>query len=115
MLARAVADVVAQQAVTGIDIVNDGEFGKSGWANYMLERHDRLRVAARHALSAVWLGRDRDRFAEFMEAEFPRGVTGTPGDACVGPIAYRGQERIAPRHRRSQGRGGAGATSRRSS
>jgi len=37
---------------------------------------------------AVWLGRDRIRFADFMAAEFPRGVTGTPGHACVGPIAY---------------------------
>ena len=27
---------VAHQAKVGIDIVNDGEFGKSGWANYIL-------------------------------------------------------------------------------
>lgn len=32
-LTRAVADVVARQAKAGIDVVNDGEFGKSGWAN----------------------------------------------------------------------------------
>jgi hypothetical protein len=38
----------------------------------------------------VWLGRDRERFADFMAAEFPRGVTGTPGHACVGPITYQG-------------------------
>ena len=33
---------------------------------------------------AVWLGRDRIRFAEFMAAEFPRGAAGTPGHACIG-------------------------------
>ena len=33
-----VAEIVAHQAKAGIDIVNDGEFGKSGWANYILER-----------------------------------------------------------------------------
>jgi 5-methyltetrahydropteroyltriglutamate--homocysteine methyltransferase len=35
-LTRSVADVVARQAKAGIDIVNDGEFCKSGWANYSL-------------------------------------------------------------------------------
>jgi 5-methyltetrahydropteroyltriglutamate--homocysteine methyltransferase len=38
---------------------------------------------------AAWLGRDRVRFAEFMAAEFPRGVQGSPADACVGPILYK--------------------------
>ena len=32
------ADVVARQALAGIDIVNDGEYGKSSWANYVLDR-----------------------------------------------------------------------------
>jgi 5-methyltetrahydropteroyltriglutamate--homocysteine methyltransferase len=29
-----------------------------------------------------------------MAAEFPRGVTGTPGHACVGPITYHGQASV---------------------
>ncbi len=33
-----VAEVVRQQAAAGIDIVNDGEYGKSSWAAYVLER-----------------------------------------------------------------------------
>ena len=37
-LKHAVTDVVAKQAKAGIDVVNDGEFGKSGWANYILDR-----------------------------------------------------------------------------
>ena len=54
---------------------------------------------------AVWLGRDRDRFADFMAAEFPRGATGTPGHACVGPITYHGPRERAARPRQPQGRG----------
>jgi len=37
-LTRATADIVARQQEAGLDIVNDGEYGKSSWANYVLER-----------------------------------------------------------------------------
>ncbi len=37
-LRESVADIVKMQAKIGIDIVNDGEFGKSSWSNYILER-----------------------------------------------------------------------------
>jgi 5-methyltetrahydropteroyltriglutamate--homocysteine methyltransferase len=94
VLARAVVDVVAQQAATGIDIVNDGEFGKSGWANYMLERLSGFEPRPDTLYPAVWLGRDRIRFAEFMAAEFPRGVSGTPGHACNAAITYRGHTAV---------------------
>ena len=49
-------------------------------------------IAPGQLYPAVWLGRDRIRFAEFMTEEFPRGVTGTPGQACVGPITYPGHD-----------------------
>jgi 5-methyltetrahydropteroyltriglutamate--homocysteine methyltransferase len=94
MLKRAVVEVVAQQAKAGIDVVNDGEFGKSGWANYSLERLSGFEPRPDKLYEAVWLGRDRTRFAEFMAAEFPRGTVGTPGHACVRPIAYRGQASV---------------------
>ena len=93
-LTRAVADVVARQAKAGIDVVNDGEFGKSGWANYSLERLSGFEPRPDTLYEAVWLGRDRHRFAEFMAAEFPRGTVGTPGHACTAPIAYRGQAAV---------------------
>jgi len=38
-LSRSVAEVVAQQAKTGIDLPSDGEFGKAiSWSQYALER-----------------------------------------------------------------------------
>ena len=83
------AEVVSRQAKAGIDVVNDGEFGKSGWANYSLERLSGFEPRPDKLYPALWLGRDRIRFADFMAAEFPRGTVGTPGHACIGPIAYR--------------------------
>ena len=78
-LRQAVAEVVSQQAQAGIDVVNDGEFGKSGWANYSLERLSGFEPRPDKLYPAVWLGRDRIRFAEFMAAEFPRGASARPG------------------------------------
>jgi 5-methyltetrahydropteroyltriglutamate--homocysteine methyltransferase len=88
-LTRLVADVVAKQAAAGLDIVNDGEFGKSSWSNYVLARLSGFEARPGKFAPATWLGRDRERFAEFMAAEFPRGVQGAPADACVGPILYQ--------------------------
>ncbi len=93
-LARAVAEVVSRQAAVGIDVVNDGEFGKSGWANYSLERLAGFEPRPDKLYPAVWLGRDRERFADFMAAEFPRGTVGTPGHACIGPITYHGHASV---------------------
>src|SRR4030088_1737600 len=61
-LARAVTQIVALQAKAGIDVVNDGEFGKSGWANYALERMTGFEPRPDTLYPAVWLGRDRVRF-----------------------------------------------------
>ena len=38
VLRQSVADVVRQQAAAGIDVPSDGEYGKSGWFFYLLER-----------------------------------------------------------------------------
>lgn len=93
-LQRATVDIVKCQAATGIDIVNDGEFGKSSWANYVLDRMTGFEPRPDSSYEAVWLGRDRFRFRDFMEAQFPRGAKASSGHACVGPIRYRGHESI---------------------
>jgi 5-methyltetrahydropteroyltriglutamate--homocysteine methyltransferase len=36
LLRQSVAEVVRKQAEVGLDIVNDGEFGKASWANYII-------------------------------------------------------------------------------
>ena len=93
-LRQATADVVKRQVEAGIDIVNDGEYGKASWANYVLDRMTGFEPRPDTLFEAVWLGRDRFRFHDFMEAEFPRGAVGSPGHACVGPIRYRGPEAV---------------------
>jgi len=85
-LQQATAEVVRQQLDAGLDIVNDGEYGKSSWANYVLDRMTGFEFRPDTLYEATWLGRDRFRFAEFMAAQFPRGASGAPGHACIGPI-----------------------------
>ena len=91
---KSIADVVQKQIAAGIDIINDGEHGKSSWANYALTRMSGFEHRPNEMRPAVWLGRERIRFKDFMAKEFPRGVTGSPTDACIGPIKYTGQKSI---------------------
>jgi 5-methyltetrahydropteroyltriglutamate--homocysteine methyltransferase len=93
-LRDSVADVVKMQAKVGIDIVNDGEFGKSSWANYILDRITGFEFRPDQKHPVYWLGRDRDRFPEVMAAEFPYLSGGVPTWACIGPIKYRDRSSI---------------------
>jgi 5-methyltetrahydropteroyltriglutamate--homocysteine methyltransferase len=88
VLRESVAEVVKMQAQAGIDIVNDGEFGKSSWANYILERTTGFEHRPNDVRPIQWLGRDLERFPEVMATEFPTMKNGMPTEACVGPIQY---------------------------
>ena len=93
-LTAATADVVRRQVAAGVDLVNDGEYGKSSWANYVLDRMTGFEFRPDSRFEPVYLGRDRVRFAEFMRTEFPRGAQGRPGHACIAPITYTGHDAI---------------------
>ena len=93
-LTRATEDVVRRQVDAGVDVVNDGEYGKSSWSNYVLERLSGFEARPDRLFEAVWLGRDRIRFREFMKVHHPRGATTAPGHVCVAPITYTGHESI---------------------
>jgi len=90
LLRRAVEEIVLRQVETGLDVVNDGEFGKSSWAAYILERISGFEIRPEQPIPLRWLGSDRERFAEFFAKEMPRAIHGMPTEACVGPIEYRG-------------------------
>ena len=94
-LREAVVDVVARQVRAGIDIVNDGEYSKSGWSVYILERLDGFEVRDDQLQPLHWLGRDRVRFADFFAHEMPLAATGMPAEVCVAPIAYRDDGSLA--------------------
>jgi 5-methyltetrahydropteroyltriglutamate--homocysteine methyltransferase len=88
VLRRTIKDVVRQQAAVGLDIVNEGEFGKESWANYVLKRMSGFEIRPDQLRPIEWLGRDLERFREYIAQSFPRAVQGTPTEACVGPIDY---------------------------
>jgi 5-methyltetrahydropteroyltriglutamate--homocysteine methyltransferase len=97
-LTLSVAEVVRQQADAGIDVVSDGEFGKSiSWSQYVLER---LSGFARRPVETgdnpFARGADRQRFAEFYaELDAREGVATTMDSVCVGPITYTGQAELS--------------------
>jgi 5-methyltetrahydropteroyltriglutamate--homocysteine methyltransferase len=88
-LREAVDAIVRKQVEVGLDVVNDGEFGKVGWATYILDRLRGIEVRKDRLQPLLWLGRDRERFADFFAAEMPFAVTGMPAEVCTGPIAYQ--------------------------
>lgn len=97
-LSDSVAAVVRQQAETGIDVISDGEFGKSiSWSQYVLERlsgFERRPIAAA-GKNPFTRGVDREAFVEFYaELDAREGVATTAEAVCVGPIAYTGQAEL---------------------
>jgi 5-methyltetrahydropteroyltriglutamate--homocysteine methyltransferase len=97
-LADSVAAVVRQQAKAGIDVVSDGEFGKSiSWAQYALERLSGFerRPIKQEAANPFKRGADRTKFSEFYaELDTKEAVATTTEAICVGPIKYTGQAEL---------------------
>ena len=97
-LTTSVADVVRDQARAGIDVVSDGEFGKSiSWAQYARERLSGFerRPIKQDATNPFKRGADRTKFAEFYaELDSKEAVATTTEAICVGPIKYTGQAEL---------------------
>ena len=68
--------------------MSDGEYGKQSWSNYILKRISGFEIRPDQLRPVIWLGRDRERFAEAIFQDFPRLAAGTITEACVGPIRY---------------------------
>ena len=90
-LRSAIANVVRRQAESGIDVVNDGEFGKAmrravdfgAWWSYVYDRLAGFEVREEQARKgrAAWTfgSRERKEFAEFYAEEASAGQGGTAG------------------------------------
>ena len=95
-----------KQAEIGIDVISDGEFGKSiCWSQYVLERLSGFERRPINAASKnpFTRGVDREAFAEFYaELDAREGIATTIEAVCVGPIAYTGQAELQARHRQFQ-------------
>ncbi len=111
ILDEAVGDVVRRQAAAGIDVVNDGEMGKSTWITYLYGRVGGIeeRLVPLGEGSMLPPSRDRQAFPEFYaehDAAFARATKnrvrmaddGEDADGaqearsklwfCTGPITY---------------------------
>ena len=96
-LTDSVADVVRRQAEVGVDVISDGEFGKSiSWSQYVLERLSGFeRRAVKPGANPFQRGADREKFAEFYaELDASEGAATTMDSVCVGPISYTGQAEL---------------------
>jgi 5-methyltetrahydropteroyltriglutamate--homocysteine methyltransferase len=94
-LAESVNEVVERQAAIGIDIINDGEFGKTHWYRYAIERFSGIESRPAGRKQTYFAGKDRERFAEFY-AEYDKDIPRARLEwAVTGPLSYRGAEPMA--------------------
>ena len=97
-LARSVREVVAKQRDAGIDIVSDGEYGKSAWNYYVYERLGGIELRPHPVGHADFASvndapTDWTRFPEFYADYFAneQEFEGPGGDwACVQQVTYTG-------------------------
>ena len=81
-----VSDVVGKQQRAGVDVVNDGEQGRSQYATYVKERltgfEGERMIRARPRL-------DEADFPEFAATQTHYSSRNLPQPACTGPIAWK--------------------------
>src|SRR4029077_3000680 len=97
-LKSSVADVVRKQAEVGVDVVSDGEFGKSiSWSQYVLERLSGFeRRPVKPGGNPFQRGADREKFAAFYaELDAHEEIATRTDSVCVGPITYTGQAELS--------------------
>jgi len=99
-LRTSVRDVVNQQVASGLDLINDGEFGKTiSWSRYILERmsgfEQREHQIGDHSMPPASIGKDHRDFPEFYrEYDATQGFTRMKGWAVTGPIQYTGSKAL---------------------
>ena len=95
---RAVAEVVRRQAEAGVDVVTDGEQGKSGFVTYVSERLAGFEARQARPREGPWTGsREELAFPEYYHryAQLRGGNVAAPISlVCTGPITYKGREAL---------------------
>jgi 5-methyltetrahydropteroyltriglutamate--homocysteine methyltransferase len=94
---RAVADVVAQQMATGLDVVDDGEMSKPSFVTYVQDRLGGF-APTREPAGFPWAGsREVRAFPEFYEENVRQGGNAArlaPSLECTGPVTYTGHDLV---------------------
>jgi 5-methyltetrahydropteroyltriglutamate--homocysteine methyltransferase len=92
-LRKAVCDIVRKQAELGIDIVDDGEFGKPSYVSYINDRLGGYEVDSKSAPRNQWAAsREGLSFPEFYAQTHPASTH--KHMICTGPITYKGQAQL---------------------
>ncbi len=92
-LRAAVAEIVRKQIDLGIDIIDDGEFGKPSFVSYVNERLGGFEVDKDMPRQSPWAGsREARSFPEF----YGQGHVAARQNhmVCTAPIAYRGTAQL---------------------
>jgi 5-methyltetrahydropteroyltriglutamate--homocysteine methyltransferase len=94
-LTGAVAEIVRKQVELGIDIIDDGEYGKPSFVTYMNERLGGFEPATGTAMRSHWLqSREALSFPEFYNTT-GLGPRQPDNMICTGPIVYKGHAQLA--------------------
>ncbi len=92
-LRAAVTEVVRKQVELGIDIVDDGEFGKPSFVSYVNERLGGFEVDKDMPRKSPWAGSREDK--SFPEFYAPAHVGARQNHmVCTAPVTYRGMAQL---------------------
>ncbi|HUK59358.1 MAG TPA: cobalamin-independent methionine synthase II family protein [Stellaceae bacterium] len=106
-LTDAVGEIAARQAAVGVDIINDGEYGKASsgaidygaWQSYAWGRLSGWEPGEPRPAPALSIRRERQKFKDFYRdldaTQFISSTSSAPRPPVVrGPIRYIGQEAV---------------------
>ena len=92
-LRTAVGEIVRRQAALGIDVIDDGEYGKPSFVSYINERLGGYEVDTRAGPRNQWLSsREGRSFPEFYAQTHPASTH--THMICTGPITYKGHAQL---------------------
>ena len=92
-LRSAVSEIVRRQAELGVDVMDDGEYGKPSFVSYINERLGGYEVDTRAGPRNRWLSsREGRSFPEFYAQTHPASTH--THMICTGPITYKGHAQL---------------------
>lgn len=100
-LRNSVREVVERQIALGLDLISDGEFGKTiSWSRYILERLSgfvrRDAQSRDRGMPRAVMGKDHRDFPDFYaEYDASQGFTRMRGWVVTGPIRYAGMQALS--------------------
>jgi 5-methyltetrahydropteroyltriglutamate--homocysteine methyltransferase len=92
---RSVRAIVRRQAEAGLDVIDDGEFGKPGFMHYVNQRLSGFEPVREAVPSPFAASRDYREFPEYYAAQPASPAKKAPHMVCTGPVSYTGHALLA--------------------